>query len=117
MKQIIIYQSKGNNTVTKVDTRIPADKSSEEIAKLIDVFNSNIENKSSCKIVCVDDLIYEAIKFLLGEDSYATTYTIRSVIHRLEELKSDVGDLDYEIRGTCDIIDDYVNDLSKKYNL
>lgn len=100
--KIYVYTDRESGKVRRVETITPGNHTDEQIRQLIDEYNSKPDNRH-VEMIEVSDIIYEAFKFLLGEDSYRYTYTLTDLIKSVDSLKEELEDIKSNIE--CEIWD------------
>lgn len=111
MKKVFIHTNPTDGKVFAVETKTPSDWTDDMVRQRIVEYNGKEENRErQVSWVEVSDIVFEAFKFLLGRDHYRGTYTIRSLIERMESLKDDIKQITNDVDNTMFDISAFCHD-------
>jgi hypothetical protein len=111
MMKIYIYTDRESGKVRRVDTITPANRTDEQIRQLIDEYNAKPNNRH-VEMIEVSGKIYEAFKFLLGDEQYRRTYTLTDLIERVNSLKNELEDAKANIESEIWDIDSFLRETT-----
>lgn len=103
MKEIFIYTYRDSGNVFRVDLRKPK-MTDDEIEAAIRDYNANTNDNLRVGRYRVVDTVYEALRFLMGEDEYAATRTISNIIDELIEIKEEIENISQSTDAMADDI-------------
>lgn len=93
-KLVVIYVDKETSKVTRVDIKFPPAITEEKLTDLVEKYNNRESERCRIDVKKLDDITYEAVKFLCGEEGYQTTYDLSNLKDWFTELKERIEDLD-----------------------
>lgn len=107
--KICVYTDRESGKVSGVESITPAKCTDEQFRQLIDEYNAKPGNRH-VEMIEVSDIIYEAFKFLLGDEQYRRTYTLTDLIERVNSLKNELEDAKANIESEIWDIDSFLRE-------
>ena len=114
MKIVVTTNASTNEVlhVYSIDYYLERGKTMEEIEKA--VLDTNIKNTEwMYQIINVPDNMVEAMKFLLGEDKYVASATIRGLKNKVQNCIDGIEDLKSDLFDMSHYFEDVARDLQK----
>ena len=109
---VYIYTNKNDNTVRNVSIH-KYNKTEEEIVAEIEKYNANENSTWKVTRFQLDPTLFEAVKFLLGEDEYCGTYEIKSLLDKLSEVRDDIDILSNDIYRSMNFAESVINRVNE----
>ena len=113
MKEIFIYTYRDSGKVFRIDLRKPK-MTDDEIDAAIRDYNSSPNDNLKVGRYRVVDAVYEALRFLTGEEEYATTRKISDLLYSLKEVKEEIEIISRSTDDLADSIENTITEIKDK---